>query len=535
MTQKYKTIITTEGRRKLAEALKPGGKKVTLAKMQVGDGNGQEVEPSEGQKQLVKKVWEGNISSITQDAENESFVTAELVIPADQGGFWVREIGLFDDEGALIAVGNVAEGYKPKLEEGSGREQVFRMVILLSNISALNIKLDQSVVMVTKAALDQAIKEHEKSGTHQSASTSTKGFVQLSSATDSDSEETAATSKAIKTLKGMINEKSSVTDATTSQKGIVRLSSETGSAAENAAATPKAVQLTMQKATEAEKLAEQAKQSAQAASEKASTLEQQINATNQTVQQLQQSTQSGAQKAKYTALTVDLNTLGKPEHHGDYYQSANKDATTAMHYPVEQAGYLSVKMGAWGFCQQEYTTWNPIRKFVRAVNGNFTGNGPWTDWKELGAEGPAGRQGPAGPTGPTGPTGPQGNTGPRGLQGETGRQGPTGPQGPTGEPGPQGPTGRLVPGEIYSIGTYIIAVLGPYITDIGRTYQPGETVSGSRLKRCALIKDENGNYMKANTDGIDGKLSSVPGSWMVCNEITSTNDNESIGLFQRAY
>ncbi|WP_262195247.1 phage tail protein, partial [Escherichia coli] len=318
MTQKYKTIITTEGRRKLAEALKPGGKKVTLAKMQVGDGNGQEVEPSEGQKQLVKKVWEGNISSITQDAENESFVTAELVIPADQGGFWVREIGLFDDEGALIAVGNVAEGYKPKLEEGSGREQVFRMVILLSNISALNIKLDQSVVMVTKAALDQAIKEHEKSGTHQSASTSTKGFVQLSSATDSDSEETAATSKAIKTLKGMINEKSSVTDATTSQKGIVRLSSETGSAAENAAATPKAVQLTMQKATEAEKLAEQAKQSAQAASEKASTLEQQINATNQTVQQLQQSTQSGAQKAKYTALTVDLNTLGKPEHHGDY-------------------------------------------------------------------------------------------------------------------------------------------------------------------------------------------------------------------------
>ena len=107
--------------------------------------------------------------------------------------------------------------------------------------------------------------------------------------------------------------------------------------------------------------------------------------------------------------------------------------------------------------------------------------------------------------------------------------------GKTGPQGPQGPTGRLVPGEIYSIGTYIIAALGPYITDIGRTYQPGETVSGSRLKRCALIKDENGNYMKANTDGIDGILSSVPGSWMVCNEITSTNDNESIGLFQRAY
>ncbi|HDS4367162.1 TPA: prophage tail fiber N-terminal domain-containing protein [Escherichia coli] len=154
---------------------------------------------------------------------------------------------------------------------------------------------------------------------------------------------------------------------------------------------------------------------------------------------------------------------------------------------------------------------------------------------DAGPAGPRGERGPAGAQGvpgPVGPAGPAGKTGPRGLQGETGRQGPTGEPGPQ---GPQGPTGRLVPGEIYSIGTYIIAALAPYTTDIGRTYQPGETVSGSRLKRCAIIKDASGNYMKANTDGIDGRLSSVPGSWMVCNEITSTNDNESIGLFQRAY
>ncbi|EIX3565182.1 phage tail protein [Escherichia coli] len=498
MTQKYKTIITTEGRRKLAEALKPGGKKVTLAKMQVGDGNGQEVEPSEGQKQLVKKVWEGNISGITQDAENESFVTAELVIPADQGGFWVREIGLFDDEGALIAVGNVAEGYKPRLEEGSGREQVFRMVILLSNISALNIKLDQSVVMVTKAALDQAIKEHEKSGTHQDASTAQKGFVQLSSETNSDSE-------------GM-------------------------------AATPKAVKETMEKAKGAEQTANQAKESAQSAAQK--------------ITQLEQSIQGGVQQEKYTALTVDLNTLGSPEHHGDYYQAENSGAATDNHYPVQQAGYLSVKMGAWGCCQQEYTTWNPIRKFVRALSGNFTGNGPWGDWTELGATGPqgptgpagpsgamgpagpAGAQGPAGPTGPAGPQGPQGQQGergPQGPQGQKGETGATGPKGDTGPQGAQGPTGSLVPGEIYSVGTYIIAALAPFATDTDKTYQPGEIVSGSRLKRCRLFRDESGNYIKADTDGIDGSLSSVPGSWMVCNEIKSTNYDEGIGLFQRAY
>ncbi|HHJ3110154.1 TPA: hypothetical protein ACQI8E_005376, partial [Escherichia coli] len=163
---------------------------------------------------------------------------------------------------------------------------------------------------------------------------------------------------------------------------------------------------------------------------------------------------------------------------------------------------------------------------------------------DAGPAGPAGKDGAAGAEGKAGPAGPRGERGPAGAQGVPGPQGPAGGRGPMGPPGldgktgpqgPQGPTGRLVPGEIYSIGTYIIAALTPYVTDLNKTYQPGETVSGSRLKRCALIKDENGNYMKANTDGIDGNLSSVPGSWMVCNEITSTNDNEGIGLFQRAY
>ncbi|EPT4473256.1 TPA: collagen-like protein, partial [Escherichia coli] len=155
--------------------------------------------------------------------------------------------------------------------------------------------------------------------------------------------------------------------------------------------------------------------------------------------------------------------------------------------------------------------------------------GPRGERGPAGAQGVPGPVGPAGPAGKTGPQGPAGGRGPMGLPGLDGKTGPQGPQ------GPQGPTGRLVPGEIYSIGTYIIAALAPYTTDIGRTYQPGETVQGSRLKRCAIIKDASGNYMKANTDGIDGNLSSVPGSWMVCNEITSTHDNEGIGLFQRAY
>ncbi|EQB6624345.1 tail fiber protein, partial [Escherichia coli] len=80
---------------------------------------------------------------------------------------------------------------------------------------------------------------------------------------------------------------------------------------------------------------------------------------------------------------MDLDTLGRPEHHGDYYQPNNSGATTAHHYPVTSAGSLSIRMGAWGFCQQEYTAWNPPRKFIRTVTGNFTGNGPWSEWKEV--------------------------------------------------------------------------------------------------------------------------------------------------------
>ncbi|EGO4139615.1 hypothetical protein ITZ82_005059, partial [Escherichia coli] len=145
-------------------------------------------------------------------------------------------------------------------------------------------------------------------------------------------------------------------DASTSQKGIVQLSSETGSSAENMAATPKAVQITMQKATE---------------------LEQQLR-------QLQESRQGNVQ-AKYTRLTVDLDTLWEPEKHGDYYQDKDPNATTENHYPVNKAGTLAVKMGAWGCCQQEYTAWNPPQKFIRTVTRKNDDTVTWSEWVEVGS------------------------------------------------------------------------------------------------------------------------------------------------------
>ncbi|MCN5644373.1 phage tail protein, partial [Escherichia coli] len=114
------------------------------------------------------------------------------------GGFWMRELGLYDDAGTLIAVSNMAESYKPELAEGSGRAQTCRMVIILSNVASVELSIDASTVMATQDYVDDKIAEHEQSRHHPDATLTEKGFTQLSSATNSTSESLAATPKAVK-------------------------------------------------------------------------------------------------------------------------------------------------------------------------------------------------------------------------------------------------------------------------------------------------------------------------------------------------
>ncbi|MCV0965068.1 phage tail protein, partial [Escherichia coli] len=114
------------------------------------------------------------------------------------GGFWMRELGLYDDAGTLIAVSNMAESYKPELAEGSGRAQTCRMVIILSNVASVELSIDASTVMATQDYVDDKIAEHEQSRRHPDATLTEKGFTQLSSATNSTSEKLAATPKAVK-------------------------------------------------------------------------------------------------------------------------------------------------------------------------------------------------------------------------------------------------------------------------------------------------------------------------------------------------
>ncbi|EPF1358598.1 tail fiber protein, partial [Escherichia coli] len=176
-----------------------------------------------------------------QDKRNSNYIIAELVIPPEVGGFWMRELGLYDDAGTLIAVANMAESYKPALAEGSGRSQTCRMVIIVSSVASVALTIDTTTVMATQDYVDDKIAEHEQSRRHPDASLTAKGFTQLSSATNSTSETLAATPKAVKAAYDLANGKYTAQDATTARKGLVQLSSATNSDSETLAATPKAV------------------------------------------------------------------------------------------------------------------------------------------------------------------------------------------------------------------------------------------------------------------------------------------------------
>ena len=241
MSTKFRTVITTAGAAKLAAATAPGGRKVNITTMAVGDGGGKLPVPDAGQTGLIHEVWRHALNKITLDKRNSNYIIAELVIPPEVGGFWMRELGLYDDAGTLIAVANMAESYKPALAEGSGRSQTCRMVIIVSSVASVALTIDTTTVMATQDYVDDKIAEHEQSRRHPDASLTAKGFTQLSSATNSASETLAATPKAVKAAYDLANGKYTAQDATTARKGLVQLSSATNSTSETLAATPKAV------------------------------------------------------------------------------------------------------------------------------------------------------------------------------------------------------------------------------------------------------------------------------------------------------
>lgn len=196
---KYKAIITTAGAAKIAAA-SAGGTQLKIVSMAVGDGSGTLPTPNPAQTKLVNEKYRAALNGLTIDKALKNHILAEMIIPANVGGFWLREMGLYDEAGTLIAVSNMAESYKPKLEEGSGRTQTLRMILIVSSTEAIQVIAGGDTVLATKDYVTDAITAHEKTRNHPDASTTAKGLVQLSSATTSTDETKASTPKALKAV-----------------------------------------------------------------------------------------------------------------------------------------------------------------------------------------------------------------------------------------------------------------------------------------------------------------------------------------------
>ena len=158
MTAKYFAILTNQGAARLANAAALGTK-LNLTQMAVGDANGTLPTPDPAQTKLINQKRIAPLNLLTVDPANTSQIIAEQIIPENEGGFWIREIGLYDDAGVLIAVANCPETYKPQLQEGSGRTQTIRMILIVSSTSAITLKIDPSVVLATRKYVDDKVIE----------------------------------------------------------------------------------------------------------------------------------------------------------------------------------------------------------------------------------------------------------------------------------------------------------------------------------------------------------------------------------------
>jgi hypothetical protein len=206
--KKFLTLITAAGAERLANAAVTGTP-VAIVEMAVGDGGGLLSMPNSASTGLIGEQYRGILNKLTIADSDASVIEAEMIMPPQIGGFWLRELALYAEDGECIAVGNMPETYKPLLAEGSGRFQIIRMQLKVSSTADIELIVDPSVILATvedvnaleekvKDYTDDQLSDHEQSRNHPDATLTEKGFTQLSNATNSDSEELAATPAAIK-------------------------------------------------------------------------------------------------------------------------------------------------------------------------------------------------------------------------------------------------------------------------------------------------------------------------------------------------
>ncbi|WP_182310666.1 phage tail protein [Aeromonas media] len=211
MSAIYFAIPTNAGQAKIANAIALGVP-LKITHMAVGDGNGQPVTPNPAQNALVREQRRAPLNTLFQDPLNPAQLVAEQIIPETVGGWWIREVGLFDDSGTLIAIANSPDTYKPQLSEGSGRTQTIRMVLIVSDTSAVELKIDPAVVLATRKYVDDVMAAHKQSRDHPDASETAKGFTRYATQVEVN-ETVTANQKAdavvtVKTLWGWVKQAS---------------------------------------------------------------------------------------------------------------------------------------------------------------------------------------------------------------------------------------------------------------------------------------------------------------------------------------
>lgn len=179
----YYTLLTNAGLAYEA-ACKANGVAIKLSKFSVGDGNGSVYNPDATATALRRELWRGDINALLQDANNPSWLVAELTLPDSVGGWYIREAGVWTDTGILYAIIKYPESYKPVLATtGAGKEFYIRAIFQTSNAANVVLAVDESIVKATRAwVMDYVAGELAKLDYKQSARVATTGNITLSGA-----------------------------------------------------------------------------------------------------------------------------------------------------------------------------------------------------------------------------------------------------------------------------------------------------------------------------------------------------------------
>ena len=287
MTAQYFTVLTNYGTQALAKALATN-QPLKLSSFAVGDGNGQAVTPTADRTALVKETHRANVSAVSLDQRNDKQIIIELTIPEDVGGFYIREMGVFDSANKLVAYANAPESFKPTLESGSGKVQVLRMILKVSNSQAVTLSIDNSVIFVTRQQLNpkkitsSTTNGFDESGhTHEieKADTTKAGIVQLTDDTGLDSDKLGLSARAGKKLAQLI---STVQLALGNYIPNNKKSNSVTSTSNDHVATSSAVKTAYDKGVEAKTAADEAQRTANDGVAKANAAQTSANAAQRT-------------------------------------------------------------------------------------------------------------------------------------------------------------------------------------------------------------------------------------------------------------